>query len=129
MGYLGQLTNVLESGKVDVTYYYDSIGRMISRKDNYGHTLQMIYSNAMNPSEITHVYNFTSRQLHSLLYDDQGYIIALDNCKWIGLYVVRVVMGIGLTQGIWDLHIYQLLLSLCLNLGNYILGTLGKIKW
>ena len=88
MGYLGQLTNVLESGKVDVTYYYDSIGRMISRKDNYGHTLQMIYSNAMNPSEITHVYNFTSRQLHTLLYDDQGYIIALDNCKLIRLYVV-----------------------------------------
>ena len=69
---------MLASGKVDITYHYDSVGRLMMRRDNYGSTLQLIYSNVMRPQQITHVYNFTSRVLHSLLYDDQGYLLAID---------------------------------------------------
>jgi len=74
----GQLVHVLQSGRVDMTYHYDSVGRLLMRRDNYGSTLQLFYSNVMKPEEITHVYNFTSRSLYSLLYDDRGNLLAID---------------------------------------------------
>ena len=76
--FTGQLVHVLQSGRVDVTYHYDSIGRLLTRRDNYGSTVQLFYANAMRPEEITHVYNFTSRSLYSLLYDDRGKLLAID---------------------------------------------------
>ena len=61
-----------------MTYHYDSIGRLLTRRDNYGSTVQLFYANVMRPEEITHVYNFTSRSLYSLLYDDRGKLLAID---------------------------------------------------
>lgn len=75
----GLLTHALESGRTDVAYLYDSVGRLMTRRDNYGTTLQLVYANAMNPSQISHVYNFTSRTLYGLLYDDRGHLLAVDN--------------------------------------------------
>ncbi|XP_067944760.1 teneurin-m-like [Watersipora subatra] len=76
---LGQITHVLENGKIDVSYVYDSIGRLVTRKDNYGSTLQLMYANVMNPTQLTNVYNFSDRTLYRLLYNDLGHIIAVDN--------------------------------------------------
>lgn len=74
----GQLTHALRTGSVDVYYYYDSAGRLLTRRDNYRSTVQFLYADISVPDRITHVYNFTSRVLSSLTYDDRGMLVSVD---------------------------------------------------
>ena len=68
----------MESGKIDLLYHYDAAGRLLIRKDNYGSTVQLLYADVMRPDRLTHIYNFTSHTLTSLLYDERGFLMAMD---------------------------------------------------
>jgi len=80
--FLGHLTHVLEDGNIDVMYFYDAIGRLMTRQNNYGSSIQFFYANVMNPSQLTEVYNATSHSLYSLIYDDRGQLLAIDNSEF-----------------------------------------------
>ncbi|XP_065207120.1 teneurin-a isoform X2 [Planococcus citri] len=71
----GSLVRAIKRGRFDVRYYYDHMGRMVTRKDNYGNVTQYFYTHPENPSLITHIYNPRDGRLMTLMYDDRSHLI------------------------------------------------------
>lgn len=68
----GLLLQAYRTGRYDISYLYDSRGRLTIRKDNFGNLTQYFYGDIERPYLVTHMFNNADGTITSLVYDDIG---------------------------------------------------------
>ncbi len=76
---LGQLQSASEPGRFSVIFYYDSIGRLVGKRDHADQVVQFVYANPTKPSLVTHMHYPKAERTYQFLHDDQDTLVALDS--------------------------------------------------
>ena len=84
---LGQMTSAFEPGKFAVRFYYDDERRLTGSQDHRGDSIQYIYANPSQSSQVTHIHYPKEGRTSQLVYDEDNLLVALetqDNRYYIG---------------------------------------------
>uniref|UniRef100_A0A8C4NBS7 EGF-like domain-containing protein n=1 Tax=Eptatretus burgeri TaxID=7764 RepID=A0A8C4NBS7_EPTBU len=90
----GQLLRAYSKSKAwSVWYYYDGLGRRVSRKTDSNQNLQYFYANPLHFDRVTHLYNHSTSEIIALYYDLQGHLFAMELSSGKEFYVAADVSG------------------------------------
>ncbi|XP_006815600.1 teneurin-3-like [Saccoglossus kowalevskii] len=73
----GNLVHALKVGGNEVWYHYDGLNRRVVQADNRGNRVQYFYGDIEYPNRVTNIYDKSSRELLTLIYDLQGFLMAI----------------------------------------------------
>ena len=88
----GNARYIWQEGFYSITYRHDHQGRLVARDDSRGDLMQYFYTNIRFPNHPTHVYNPKTGETTMLVYDELGFLLAMQtNQTW--LWVVTDNVG------------------------------------
>ncbi|GAB6033784.1 hypothetical protein CHUAL_013952 [Chamberlinius hualienensis] len=98
-----QLISAAHRNLYEVHYHYDSLDRLVARKDTHGNITQYFYTNIRRPQLLTHIHDPKLSQTYQLTYDDRGHLIYLEHRNSNTKYFV-VTDHLGTPVVVYDLQ-------------------------